>query len=309
MTDPIPPLSFRAVRPFDAVYDDVTARMNATIGNRSNGLSSDARSWLRALVAGFRRERRLWDGRGELAGYRAAWLRLRTRALRLGAGAYLHVSYDLPRAIADDWPTTAAWPALTEADAEAIYDGLRGIFVDSFGRSARDFSVVGLAVPLGWMPRGVGGWIVAWVLMLRAEAWKHARKLATQPGLRPAREAAMAEAMTAALEDVSTILSWEVSLLLPPILRSPPTVAVAAALPLISAVVSLAAAGAVVAAQIIGTVRRRRRSEARFLALAAQLISDYMSLVIDETERFEDALRTRRAEVLRQFDPVGRGLS
>jgi hypothetical protein len=213
MTEPKTVLTEQQVGPFDIVYSDVTKR----IKKRAEELNPIERSWLLKLVDTFAAERRLWNDGEDLEGYRKRWARLRTRLLRLVAGAYLHISYDLPRAIADDWPGQDAWlNGPSEMRGEIIYQSIKEVFTESLTSNAKRVSVVGLyAFALRFLPLGMAGWISNWVLHLRRAAWDHARILATQPN-RAECEAAMAVAMTAALEDASDLQPWNASLLQPP---------------------------------------------------------------------------------------------
>jgi hypothetical protein len=133
-------LASRQTAPFDRVYTDVTSR----IVSRANKLSSPEKNWLLQLTKTFQAERQLWNARNELEGYRRRWMRLRSRVLWLTAGAFLHISYDLPRAMANDWPGQQPWfPAPDENEGQAVYHGIRDIFDDSFQENASRRTVTG----------------------------------------------------------------------------------------------------------------------------------------------------------------------
>jgi hypothetical protein len=135
----------------------------------------------------------------------------------LVAGAYLHISYDLPRAIADDWPGQGDWShGPDELRGQQIYSEVRDVFPKSLRRVSRDAKIIGwMVVVLSPLSQSMLAPLGTWMLHLRRAAWDHARVLATQPD-RARREAAMAEAMGAALEDVSDFRPWTGSLLEPP---------------------------------------------------------------------------------------------
>ncbi|KEZ21075.1 hypothetical protein CP98_00524 [Sphingobium yanoikuyae] len=283
-----------SVRPFDLVYDGVTQGIEARIADSQAPLSPGGRAWLARLVSGFQAERALWNDRSELAAYRARWLLLRTRALRLAAGAYLHISYDLPRALADAWPGSAAFNSLSEAEGEAIYEGLAPLFTDRFHASARRYAIVGIGWPIGYLSPGMGGWIVNWILLLREGAWRHGRKLASQPAMRPLRESAMAKAMTAALEDVSRIFPWDASLLRPPVFAAPLVVSAFSLLAVLMPILLVVALTAYLAYRLGREQAWRRLQEGQFMALFAAILQDYMEAAVNEPETFDQYLAARR---------------
>jgi len=286
------------VYPFDLVYDGVTIGIRAQLADSQAPLTSNGRAWLARLIESFQAERALWNDRAELSSYRARWLLLRTRALKLAAGAYLHISYDLPRAMADDWPGSPVCHNLSEAEGEAIYESLGPLFTECFHASARRYAIVGIGWPIGYLPRGMGGFLVDWILLLREGAWRHARKLAAQPAIRPLREAAMAKAMTAALEDVSRYFAWDASLLRPPVFAAP---LAATSLTLLAVLMPMLLVLALVAyiAYRLGRERAwRRLQEGQFLALFAALLHDYMEAAVNEPESFDQYLDARRQDGL-----------
>lgn len=222
-------LTKERLNPFDRTYARVTERMRGV----ASGLRDDERAWLERLIVAFAVERDVWNQRPELEPYRRRWGRLRTRFLWLAAGAYLHISFDLSRALADEWPGEAAWSeGPTKLRGEVIYFDLEDLFVESTARAARDHRVVGwLTAILSLFPGGMLKLLAGWMLELRRAAWMHADVLASQTD-RPRRERAMAQAMAAALEDTSDLRPWSISALRPPdaVLRSPAWIASVASL-------------------------------------------------------------------------------
>ena len=289
-------LSARECRPFDLVYEHVTDK----IVRRANGFA-DAydKKWLLHLVDAFAHERTLWNKRDELEGYRVRWLGLRTRLLRLAAGAYLHVCYDLPRAMADAWPGLGAWSAgPDEFQGEGIFHKLREVFVESFRASARRRSVVGAyALLLGFLPDSAARWFSFWVLKLRLSAWNHARVLATQ-GDRQRREEAMAIAMTAALKDASDLTPWSVSLLKAPddaIWVSPGALFASLAVVLTEYgwLISLVTLLLLLLYQYHVSITRRLEHEMAFIRDFAFLVEDYVGFAIENPDGFSEYRRRR----------------
>jgi hypothetical protein len=198
---------------FDRTYADVTIGMEVA----ADRFVTPDRDWLLRLVVTFADERAKWNHRAELDVYRLRWSKLRTRFLRLVAGAYLHISYDLPRAIADDWPGQGPWLRGPDPLRGAqIYSEIRNVFPQTLRRVSRDARISGwLVVLLAPLSRPMLAPFGTWMLHLRQAAWDHAAILATYPN-RPSREQAMAQAMCAALEDVSDFRPWTGALLEPP---------------------------------------------------------------------------------------------
>jgi hypothetical protein len=281
----LPPSYFR---PFDKVYRAVTA----DICSRAATLAGDERTWLERLVVTFLEERQRWNDSGQLAGYRAIWLRLNTPLLRLAAGAYLHVAYDLPRAMANDWPGQGRWAhAPTVARGEGVFMGLASIFPLHFQ----------LSLGLGWLPPGLfRDYLDAPMDRLRRGAWAHARILATEPG-RPQREAAMAEALTMGLKDAWDLQPWKIKKFLrPPDGAVFPVVTV----PLLTLVAgSSLATGLTVAVVLWGLfewrlyVARNRQMQREFIATWGEMLEDYVRVAVREPEDLERFRHQRRIDL------------
>jgi len=292
-------LDKRYYAPFDRTYADVTSRIEGEV----DALAAPDADWLRRLVATFQQEREQWNGRPELAAYRARWMFFRSRILRLVAGAYLHIGYDLPRALANDWPGRGSWHAgPDQARGQQIYFRLRGIFPDSLVRSSRDPRTIGFpALLLRPASRKALTGAAIWVDNLRQGAWIHAEILATAAD-RPVREAAMARAMTAALEDVSLLRPWSILHLGPPhdAFFAPVWTSIfAAALPLLTRLVDLAAL-VIVSSYVTGRWiygRARLDNAGDFILAWGYLLDDYLAVAVREPEGF-DAYRQRRREEL-----------
>jgi hypothetical protein len=207
------PLEQKHVEPFDRTYRFVTQQINE---ERAFLVHQEA-AWLGRLVEGFQAERDNWNRANDLVDYRRQWRTFRTKLLRLVAGAYLHIGYDLPRALANDWPGAGAWtggPDLLRG--QAVYFRLRRIFPISLRKSAKNFRTIGWpAIFAKLVSDRLLDRTTLWVNHLRACAWIHAQTLTTC-GNRPFREFKMAEAMTAALEDASDIRPLSTLDLLPP---------------------------------------------------------------------------------------------
>jgi hypothetical protein len=287
-------LSSAYLDPFDTVYSAVTKRLK----ERATTLSAADNMWLCRLMETFLDERKRWNDTKELEQYRARWLQLRTRILRLVAGAYLHVSYDLPRAIADDWPGRGRWVhGPDEFKGQAVFQSIKDVFTDSLRANAKRRSVVGYAFFLGFLPRGMLAWIGIWLLHLRRAAWDHARILANQPN-RQQREAAMAAAIALALQEASDFTPWNTSLLDPPddALRSPTAASLVA---IVSVIGEYAWAIALIMLSILLLLQYRltRRlswdHEAAFVRRFALLIEAYVGFAVHDPEGFSAYLRTR----------------
>jgi hypothetical protein len=292
---------------FDEVYAAVTVRIKA----EADKLHNPEKLWLQRLIKTFQDERTLWQGRPELDGYRQGWMRLRTRVLCLTAGMYLHISYDLPRAIANDWPGQGNWASgPDEIIGQGVYRGLRDVFADSFFAKAGRRSVTGAyAILMPLLSRTMGHWIKHWVLELRNTAWEHARVLArSDPVMRQNQEAAMAEAMTAALKDVSDWTPWSVAVLEPPerVFWTPIAASLAQVLILVSeygSIVTLAAILALVVYQYRASLVQRSQIEMQFVKEFATLLDEYITEAIRSPSTFEDYRRDRQGRGSRQTPP------
>jgi hypothetical protein len=289
-------LNNRYFHPFDRTYAAVTRG----IEREAEQLPSPKRLWLERLVFTFQQERSHWNERPELLAYRLRWMTFRTKLMRLVAGAYLHIGYDLPRALADDWPGQGNWSqGPTKDDGQAIYFKIGQIFPENLVRSARDIRTIGLAaLVLRAASEKALSSAGIWVDALRKGAWLHAEILHNAPD-RLHREAKMAEAMTAALQDAFLIYPWSILRLLPPdgALYSFSVAAVAMFL-----FEMLNAGGSyVLVALISGFVwsrlvyaRFRLRVDGDMIYYWGFLTNDYVSAAVRDPEGFNDYLVRRR---------------
>jgi hypothetical protein len=197
------------VGPFDATYRRVTA----AIEDQMKYLSPNEKRWLQSLVDGFRSERDNWNKTRGTIEYWDKCGSFSWKVLRLSVGAYLHIAYDLPRVIAQEWPEASndKWsegPSLLEA--AQTYEDLRPIFPREFKRASRDFRVTGAIGLFARFP-GAVGFLISWLLHLRDAAWRHANILRLyDPVDRQQREDAMLTAMTTAINEISVLnpLTW-----------------------------------------------------------------------------------------------------
>lgn len=288
----------KACKPFDRTYSHVTKQICAF----ADELPPPDADWLKRLVRIFQSERQLWEARSELAAYRWRLARFRTKILRLVGGAYLHISYDLPRAMADEWPGRGNWTAgPTAARGEQIYFQLSEIFPICLVRSAGEFGTVGWAAIF---QRRTADDLLApaamWVDYQRQGAWLNAEFLSRSPN-RALAERKMAEAMTAALQDASFWRPWSLARLRPPtsILRSPSWVSWAMLVPLLDDVTRLL--GIILPTAIVAWQFARERYRLESLGLFidrwGMLTSEYVDFAVREPEGF-DAYRARRREEL-----------
>lgn len=283
--------------PFDEVYALVTADLTA----RADGKPDPEGPWLGTLINTFQLERKHWETDPNLERYRRRWRRLWATLLRLSAGAYLHVSYDLPRAMANDWPGTGAWTAgPNDREAFALFTEIKEVFDENFYRSVKRRDIVGIpSYALRFTSRRVLRVFVKWLHDLRRGAWEHARILA-QSDDRPLREATMRDAMASALEDASTIFPWSAAVLDPPdaMARSSPVATGIAALAVIADYIPL---GLSLVALLISlsSWRALRRTAATneveaFLNEFGSLLVDYMDKAVRDPREFEAYRAYRR---------------
>lgn len=292
-------LNQRRYAPFDRTYADVTARIESAAGR----LGAPDSDWLRRLIVAFQQERNLWDARPELTQYRQRWGQFRSRILWLVAGAYLHIGYDLPRALADEWPGTGGWSSGPDlVRGREIYFGLRAIFPESLVRSSRDLKTVGLTGIFAHLASRDALFSASiWVDNLRQGAWLHADILAAAHD-RPAREAKMATAITASLEDASLFYPWSVLRLGPPhdaFFAPTWTVlltALLAALPLLGNMASVAILASFLTKRILDS-NRELRSIGMFVYVWGGLLNDYVAMAVREPQGFEDYRRRRQEEL------------
>ncbi|EKS34335.1 hypothetical protein HMPREF9695_04245 [Afipia broomeae ATCC 49717] len=171
--------------------------------------------WLLCLIVEFYRERMKWNSDSRFASYQRAWSKLDSKFMRLAAAAYLHISYDLPRVLADQQPSIAPWINLSRAQAFYLFFKLDPIFPTVFSRIAKDRKIVGY---VAYFVRPISSRLLRsvshWVPLLRRAAWTHGQELAARSDRRFV-ETKMLEAVTLALEDTSN-LPWSAGLLTPP---------------------------------------------------------------------------------------------
>jgi len=293
------PLSDSQLEPFDTVYRSVTAVMTG----HAAGLNPPDRAWLEALIVAFANERAVWNTDPSLIPYRREWKRLRSRVMWLVAGAYLHVGYDLPRALADHWPGRGPWRAGPDHDrgAQIFFVELAPVFPEQLAKAVGNRRIVGwLRFPSLIMTRGMARAASIWVHSLRQGAWLHAGKLARSKR-RPALEAAMADAMQAALADASDVYLWRIAALRSPeaaIWTSPVAAVGAAMAPSWAQSVIAGVASALGVHLIWAYVRRHRREDERataFVELWGRLLTDYLSVAVSKPGDFHRRRNQRRA--------------
>lgn len=305
----LPPEYFR---PFDRIYAAVTADIEA----HARSLVPPDQQWLSRLIVTFNKERHVWNDRHELTGYRARWGRLETNLLRLAAGAYLHVAYDLPRAIADDWPGSGNWVnGPDDYRGESIFLALSPTFPRNFHLAARSLSMFGWpSAATRWLPpRFFSDYADAPMDRLRLAAWSHARVLATKPTLRSIIEKRMADALTAGLEDASDWKPWRIARWLRPPREAVfearvvlPAVVMAAMPPLATGLVAGLTAGVVIwlLLQFRAREEAARGIQADFIHDWGHLLGDYMDVAVRDPEGFDRYRRDRR--IAMGLEPSGR---
>jgi hypothetical protein len=202
------------VSPFDILYNSVTVRILAQALAR---YSLPEWRWIEQLVKSFQAERQKWI-HPSLDDYFKNCQRLRPKILKLTACAYLHISYDLPRCVANDWPGVGTWSSGPDFDhAESAYLGLTPIFSEAFREVARRWKVLGGYSLLAWVtPSTAYSAMTQWSLHLRTASWIHARRLHDKPSSRKQVEQNMLLAMSTALKDVSNSKIWTAAVLSPP---------------------------------------------------------------------------------------------
>lgn len=190
--------------PFDIVYEHVTEEM-AKVARQENG--NWFGHWLNTVISGFKLERGKWTS-PDLDEYITLSGDLSPCYLRLAAGAYLHISYDLARVMANNWP-----PSHTGSQHFMLtirYREIDPIFATITSSSFSDRRVVGYF--LSRVSRFVNTEVLQsvvgdWVDRLRSEAIYNAYKLSTIPN-RPYIEERMRKALTAALDHVNAWKPW-----------------------------------------------------------------------------------------------------
>ncbi|WP_439472438.1 DUF5995 family protein [Brevundimonas sp.] len=286
--------------PFDGVYASVTATMQAHARDR---LVPPDQDWLQALIVAFAKERDRWETAIELAPYRRRWVRLRSKAMWLVAGAYLHIGYDLPRAMADNWPGTGWWGTGPNKDraGRIFFVELETVFPDQLARTFRSHKLVGWPSAVSWLVTpGMFKAASLWVHSLRQGAWIHAEVLATRTK-RALREAKMAEAIEAALADASDVFLWrtfnyrspEGAVWLSPALAGLSVTSLGLAQSVVTGVV------AAVVVLLLGAAWSRKRQEDQqledFVDLWGRLASEYLRIAVNTPDDFRSRRKRRRS--------------
>lgn len=284
------PLESQYFSPFDEIYRAVTERMRS----RSQQLAVDSeRNWLNHIIGDFQNERNVWLVSPSLEAYRLQCERLRFRVVRLVASAFLHVSYDLPRVLADNWPAQGQWHAgPSEPRGERLYFDLRSIFSDVLSTRARRPQVTGVFAPILWcVPLKLIGNLVHWISHLREAAWRHGRTLSNlAPINRADTEQRMLQAMSIALREVNN-LPWTFTLpeppnvvagslaIVPAFLIAPDNLAV---IVLIGSLISLCAAA------YLSWTALKTDEISRFVDEFGSRVERYMDLAINHPDTFAD---------------------
>jgi hypothetical protein len=308
--------------PFDITYRKVTIEMK----DRAAREGPTARAqWLAVLIQEFQNERMNWedweDSQETLSeydkqfnGYLSQCQRLRPRYLHLVAGAYLHISYDLPRVMADNWPGGPKFPVEPqEQDATSLYLSLADIFPSVTERTIKDPRVTGPF--LSWIarlirPAGLLHVPGQWMQRLRSDAWLHASLLRKLPN-RTDREIGMLRAMRAALEHVSASRPWSYAVLAPPssalttttwIMVSPVSV-----LTVLGFVASLLLVTFILGYMMYqGFINLRLISELdKFADDFGARVSEYVSVAVYEPERLSRHLEIRAEELGIRSEELG----
>jgi hypothetical protein len=163
------------------MYREVEDQLKAYVDDPSNphNLSDDEKKWFRFLIDNFRTEFNAWGGKAELEPYFQHFSR-GSKPYRAMGGAYLHISYDLSRVIADSLKSNQAFSfGLAHARARGLFLLQAPIFfhlVEECGKNPRIFGL-----PFAWINRICGarcrfslaGVIGNWILALRTTAWVH----------------------------------------------------------------------------------------------------------------------------------------
>lgn len=296
--------------PFDRTYKAVTVRM---VHYMNHELKDPAEiAWFKALIDGFQAEYKTWSD-VKYPKYWKEWGKLKGRIPNLAAGAFFHISYDLPRVIAKEWRPEGAGTC-NEARTEQIYLGLTHIFEEVFRQAALDFKTTGGSAVFGYV---VAAWekvtgsdnvfamATQWVLYLRAAAWIHGRRLRIlgEEGdpQRQQAEAAMLKSVRKALRDADKWTPLMAAKLGPPLLFEPKKGSGVAAVAGIEwpwvvtwrPVAAVVAVLAAIAAYLIWRQRRRRREEWVFVLLFGRLLAAYLNVALYSREFDHDLERLR----------------
>ena len=202
--------------PFKKLYEKVTDEIQLhPVYQQPRGFPRD---WLETIVRDFWREFDSWGSASRYSEYFkvSEQRNLKSPLLHVVVCAYLHISYDLPRILAEDWPDKDRWPWYwpflrngKHAKMERLYFSLAPIFPRVFKSCADDTDIVGAygrvsSVLPPRMTHDAMLMAASWALHLRSVAWIHGCRLASEaPIEREASTARMMQAMVAALEDVT----------------------------------------------------------------------------------------------------------
>ena len=248
-------------------------------------------AWVRVLVDQFWAERNKWPDNlaatssSAAKEYFVAAVRLRPKILRLTACAFLHITYDLPRVLANEWPERGIWANLPEQLAEGAFVALEPVFPRVAAVTAKNRRIFGWpSFGLRLIPNLLVEAASCWVFRLRLAAWSHARVLNHSPN-RANVEMRMMRAITAAIQHVQNLKPWRATLL------SPPNAAVyAAQIGMIAALnrfeisVTLAMAFALLITVVLALIEFRRRisEQIDFLDEFGNRLLEYLAVAVDE---------------------------
>lgn len=204
---------------FDAIYKIVTKHIKRYRAERIRDWHTG--EWIIRLVNRFQDERHQWPEKSgdspDTNAYFEQLPRFHVSFYRLAACAYFHISYDLPRVIADEWPGKNKWKYGPDFDsAESAYFELAPLFPSAFQEGIRKWEVAGVVALAGSiMPSGAVAALCNWMLHLRSFAWIQARRLEKCEN-RVFVESQMLVAMTIALRQVRNLKPWTLGGLTPP---------------------------------------------------------------------------------------------
>lgn len=203
----------RFFHPFDVTYSEVSRQVRHLHQTLTDPIE---KQWVKDLICNFQIEADKWDSKTDLVVYRRLTYELRLKILQLGAAAYLHISYDLPRVLASQWPGSGPSGLIPLSRVEKIYNEIGSYFPDVIDDIQIMPEVAGVSrVPLRW--QAAKSVMRLWVGRLRDGAWKHAEKLQQMPPLqRSTVERMMLDEITNALQEVSFTYPWTLLDLAPP---------------------------------------------------------------------------------------------
>jgi hypothetical protein len=170
---------------FATIYADVTGRLRAMAQSKSTDAQNTA--WLLYLIQSFHNQYLAWQWKPGLRAYLEGFHRRRVpRLFALSGDVYLHISYDLPRVIADslklagkdDFALGVTQPT-NLFDARALYLNGGPEFYNVLDDHAASFSVSGFFAFPAAVARKLSALRVLghWVIALRSVAWIHAENL------------------------------------------------------------------------------------------------------------------------------------